>query len=224
MYPILDENYNEFNKKEGSNLPAKLLAEPKKGIIFELADDIGTEPNYDKFYCILTEDKVLKYYNGDVYSGYVNGVHKKLMNAYETPYKDIVKNIFEFQTINKEYTLRLTEQQYKEMISKIKAINSQFIPDETERLPRDFDTYGDIRCLCLSSGYFDARNLYDKYLAKHNDYGLILQDFCGSQNMNSKFTSEREAKIAYKEMFKDIELYIQYIIPDFETRAHMTRE
>lgn len=220
LYPILDENFRPSVAPHVKNPQVKLLNDTDKGIILELIDTTGyTEPFKDSFYCILTDDKVLKYYNG--YIRYtVNGVNKGEAID-KLGLSDHIKNnddgsisvdwrLIEFEVLNKEYAVKLTDYQYMKIISYLNKLNNDFLPTNNKKFEKVTD-YNMYKGLCLKSGYFDGRT----------ESGLLGYDYaekpfyCNLAN-NDKFSSFEEAEQKYIDLFGEIYNSIQSCIPNLE--------
>lgn len=193
LYPVLDENNRPYCVGEVEEPRVELLSYTDRGIVFELVDTSGhTEPFNDTFYCILTNDRELHYYNGYIryfISGYA------AIDKFDLSDMEKKGRVFEFQVLNKEYTLKITHKQYKKILSMIDNINKTYYPTDEEMFNKINDYYVH-KGLCLKTGYFDGR--IDANITTKNGDKLA------------------DNKDAYNELFDEFYSYVQGLIPNLE--------
>lgn len=199
LYPILNETARPSYAGPVKEPKIRLLNYTDKGIVFELVDVTRmTEPYNDSFYCMLTDDKMLKYVNG--YSFYiVNLDEDELSKIEELNNVKEDRRFFEFQVLKNEYNVKLTGVQYNKIIKKLNEINKLFKSNLDDCFPLMADSYK-FKGLCFKSGYFDAR---------FNCYTPLPKDA-------ERFESESEAEKKYYELFNDFYFYVQGLIPNLE--------
>lgn len=219
LYPVLDENYPPYrpNSKPIENPQVRLLSETDKGIVFELVDSAlvnpidKNDPYDDSFYCILTDDRILKYFNGYIdymcYSAWDNEKVEKL-GLSELIQRDgndlsISSNLFQFRELYKEYTIKLTEIQYKEIINKLKYIDKKFEPTGENGFSEIADRYF-YKGLCFKSGYFDN---------KRDAKPPLLKNI----NESDKYKLSEKSKDEFNKGYDDFCNYIKSLIPNLET-------
>lgn len=196
LYPVLDENNRPSYACEVENPRVELLTELNKGIVLELVDTSGcTVPFRDTFYCVLTNDRKLHYYNGYIkyfLSGYT-AIDEFNLNDMEKKGR-----VFEFQVLNKEYSVKITYEQYKKILSMIDNINETFYPSSEEMFPKISD-YNVHKGLCIKTGYFDGRE--GTYIIPKKD----------NQSQDNDVIEEK-----YMKMFDEIYSYVQGLIPNLK--------
>ena len=219
LYPVLDENYPPYrpNSKSIENPQVRLLSKTDEGIVFELIDSAlvnplyKNEPDDDSFYCILTDDRILKYFNGYIdyicYSAWDNEKVEKL-GLSELIQKNgnnlsISNNLFQFRELYKEYTIKLTEIQYKEIINKLKSIDKKFEPTGEDGFSEIADRYF-YKGLCFKSGYFDNKRDAKPPLLKNINKSAMYE-------LSEK--SEKE----FNKVYDDFCNYVKSLIPNLET-------
>lgn len=219
LYPVLDENYPPYrlDSKPIENPQVRLLSETDKGIIFEMIDSTFPNPavkasNYkDTFYCILTDNRELKYFNG--YIDYIyQGMYDDEKNN-ELGLSEFIKregndvwcssNVFSFRELHREYNIKLTENQYKKIIDKLEDIDKNFKTRAHEEFSIIADRYI-YRGVCFKSGYFDAK---DEMVTP------VLKNIKGTDKKRLQEESFEE----FYDKYEDLYIYVQSLIPHLET-------
>lgn len=223
LYPVLDENYPPYrpDSKPIENPQVKLLSKTDKGIIFEMIDStfpnsaVEVKPYKDTFYCILTDDRVLKYFNGYIdymYQGVFDDEKNNKLGLSEYVHREgddarCSSNIFSFRELYREYDIKLTEKQYKKIIDMLEDIDENFKTEYQEEFPTIADRYI-YKGVCFKSGYFDAKD-------------DMVTPFLKYIKEPDKNKLQEESYVAFYDKYEELYIYVQSLIPDLETYRFM---
>lgn len=219
LYPVLDENYPPYrhDSKPIENPQVKLLSETDKGIIFEMIDstfknpELEAAPYKDTFYCILTDDRVLKYFNGYIdytYQGAFDDEKNNKLGLSEYVQREgndarCSSNVFSFRELYREYNIKLTKNQYKKIIEMLEDIDETFETKYQEEFPTIADRYI-YKGICFKSGYFDAKSDMVTPILKN------VKEF-------DKYKLREDSYAVFYGKYEELYIYVQSLIPDFET-------